>query len=853
MKNLPFLPWLRRPFLLALTCLTVVPACADDADPPADNKPQPLGPVQTLTEDRLTAQVNETTDQLVLAKDGTAQLVVTAKDLALGRGAWKVDHSFGSFKFNADSQSDWLAGAQLELTGVWPEPAKGKAGIPRPNPQELQFRVLDAANQPLWTGKLYKEQQGFRLQLTAVDQTFRQSRMAYNLRPDAHIVGLGGQSFDVDHKGQRARLWVQEDGIGKNPVAEDDHTFWPLMGQRYTTHTPMPVYISSAGHAVVVHTDHCISVDLGKTTANQAEWVNEHPNLDLWWTAGDSLADNVTRLTAHLGRPQVPPLFAFGTWIDAIYGKDNVLRIANKLRQLQIPVSALWTEDWRGGKAKGTDYTLDEDWRADAELYPDIAGMIQTLQGLGYKFLTYNNTFLTQDADVWDESTKNGHAIAKQDGSVYAFNTAKFVPASLVDLTRPETFDWTKKRYKEGLDLGADGWMADFCEWLPTDAVLHAGTGWDWHQRYPVLCQQVNKALFDEVGKDGVERLFFVRSAWLGSQPLVSVVWAGDQQTDFSAGDGLVSVIPMGIGLGLTGFPFYGHDIAGYASVGTEVTSKELWWRWVSFGALSPVMRTHHGKLAKANWNWESDAATEQMLARWARIHMQLVPYLYRLAEQVPQTGLPLFGPLALQFPDFTPGWTRVDQYLLGDRIVVAPVVQASATSRTVELPAGSWYPLLGGPKLQSTGAGQVVDAPLSEIPAFVPAGSLLVLWPEGVQSTEPAGRNKGQRKPNDVQAAREVWLWPGQLDAAHAALGQWLDSGRSYDWQPGSWSGACQQATWNGQPASIVDGQLALQGSGTLVLDDAATLVVGGTTAAADKTQVRCAHLRPAPTPLQP
>ena len=324
--------------------------------------------------------------------------------------------------------------------------------------------------------------------------------------------------------------------------------------------------------------------------------------------------------------------------------------------------------------------------------------------------------------------------------------------------------------------------------------------------------------------EDGVERLFFVRSAYLGSQPLVSVIWAGDQQTDFTAGDGLKSVIPMGIGLGVTGFPYYGHDIAGYMSQLTQPTTRELFYRWVSLGALSPVMRTHHGKSAAENWNWETDAETTAHFARWADLHIRLYPYLYGLAAQAADSGLPMMRALALEYPDWDLAWSIRDQFLLGDRILVAPVVEAGATSRTVDLPEGSWYPLLGGDS-QTIGAGGdaiTVDAPVEECPAFVPAGTVLVLLPEGVDTLTSADATDVVTLA-DVGDDREVWLWPG-------GDSDWTEAdGLAYTWSATGWTGPANTVTWNGAPATLTNDTVTVTGTGTLEVDSTATLEVTG------------------------
>ncbi len=349
--------------------------------------------------------------------------------------------------------------------------------------------------------------------------------------------------------------------------------------------------------------------------------------------------------------------------------------------------------------------------------------------------------------------------------------------------------------------------MADFAEWLPTDARLaSADDAGAYHNRYAVEWAKLNwELLRDAELRDGVERLFFARAAHLGSQPYMHVVWAGDQQTDFSAGDGMRSVIPMGIGLGLTGFPYFGHDIAGYMSQTTTPTSKELWFRWVTFGALTPVMRTHHGRSARANWNWESDAESTAHLRRWAKLHMQLVPYQRAMAAAARSTGAPLFRPFVLDWPDWEPGWALDDQYLLGDRIAVAPVLGSGETTRTVRLPAGVWYGLLDGRALISDGdTPLVVAAAVSEIPAFVPDCTVLATYPPEVDTVvDSVGSVVDATELGDD---REVWLYPcegapGWMSVLTevTALG-YVRSGDTF---------AATGATWNGAPVlfSVADG----------------------------------------------
>ncbi len=736
--------------------------------------------------------------------------------LAWRRAEASYEMSMGSFRIEETAAGAWRPVAAL--------------GAVERGPDALRFDLLDASGAALGSGRIAAVAAGhLELHFEPADPALNRASLGYACPADEHFLGLGGQSFDVDHRGFSVPLWVQEDGITK---AEDDSydELWFLRGRRHSTHTPMPITLSSHGYALLLETDrrsifHLCS-EAPEVTRIEA-WEGE---LRLHLFAGADPAAVIERLTGHLGRPELPPAFAFAPWLDAIYGSDNVRRVARKLRQHDVPSSVIWTEDWRGGSHDGDKYVLDEDWRVDREVYPDFEQLAADLHALGFKFLIYNNTFISEGVDVWDEATAAGHTIETDQGEVYTFTSHKFEQSTLLDLTDPAAWDWAQSVYRQGLELGADGYMADFAEWLPTDARLESGAdAVAFHNRYPVAFQRLTRELFDALeAADGVERLFFVRSAYLGSQPLVSVVWAGDQQTDFSIGDGLPSVIPMGIGLGVCGFPYYGHDIAGYMDQLTTPSTEELWYRWVTLGALSPVMRTHHGLNAEQNWNWERDAASTAHFARWARLHLRLFPYLYGLAEQASRTGLPMMRPLALAHPDFEPGWTATDQYMLGDRLYVAPVIEAGATRRQLELPAGRWYPLLGGePLLVAEGGGPVtVEAAVDEIPVFVPAGSLLVLLPEGIDSLVAGAPDSGVVDHRAAGHDRVLWLWPGGESG-------WTEvGGLDYRWSAPGWQGPPAAATWNGQPVAIEDGAVELTGNGSLRVDGQAELEVNGGTA---------------------
>jgi alpha-glucosidase len=800
--------------------------CGDDRPPPVE-----------VSNGRLVAQIAAEPAQITLLLDGAEVWSTRAGEqdpgdgpprgfAAIGSRATDVEMQFGSFRFTENTGSEVWQPVQ-RLVDITPTSTGATFGL-QINGQaagtgELTF-VTATRSGPDPDAAGFARHVRIRLEVASTDRI----QLGAESTAGEHMLGLGGQSFDVDHNGETVPLFVQEDGIGKFPDADDNYQgVWFFTGRKHSTHTPMPMMLSSRGYALAVDTDARAVFALNSELPGASRFEAWDNVLDVQVfigdgpragdIAGDATRDALGHMIAWVGKPARPPLSIFAPWIDALFGSANVRRIANTLRANGIAASAIWAEDWRGGSDGALGYELDEDWRVDRALYPDHEQVGDDLRAQGFAFLTYQNTFIDETADVYEEAVANGYAIKDADGNAYEFTGIKFSPSTLLDLSNPAAVTWAKGVMGEARTVGSDGWMADFAEWLPTDAVLDSGeSALAVHNRYPVDWARFNNELFATPIANRPTPLWFVRAAWLHSQPLVQVVWAGDQQTDFSEGDGLPSVIPMGLNLGLAGFPYFGSDIAGYMSQGTQPTDHELFQRWTTFGALQPVMRTHHGRSARENVQWETDATTIAHFRRWSRIHMQLVPYFAGLIESFERDGLPLMKLIALQYPDEPWAWTTIDQYLLGDRILVAPVQEKGATSREVLLPAGDWVPLLGGPTVSGT---ITANAPVTEIPAFVPAGAMLVLFPDGVDTVLPAVG--AVVTADDIADDREVWLYPGTpLDPIHA---QWNDSTGAIGTAEWTWTGRPPgaiptTATFNGSPVTVTNSVAVVTGDGMLV-----------------------------------
>lgn len=577
----------------------------------------------------------------------------------------------------------------------------------------------------------------------------RRISWGFGCTPDDHFSGFGAQTWGVDALGETIPIWMSEEGIGKDLTTDDPTGIWFVVGRRHSAYMPVPEFLARRGYVAAADTAHRSTFALCSEQSDVARMELELPvTVNLFY--GPDPHDALSRVTAHYGRPRVPPAFAFAPWNDAIFGSANVRRVADKLRVVGAPSSVIWTEDWRGGYwndsctipgAGMPCYTLDEEWDVDRTLYPDFEQVAVDLHDAGFKWLVYFNSFVENDSAAWPETAPNGYLIEQADGGPYTFMDAKYKPASMVDLTNPAAMTWAVGKMSAAIALGADGWMGDFGEWLPTDATLAGGTGIDEHAGYSLLWQTAQRQALDQaIATDGVQRLSFVRSGSLGTAALADVFWAGDQRTDFEVDDGLPTVVPIGVGVGLSGVSTFGSDVAGYQSATNPTSTKELFFRWTELGAWSPVMRTHHGTEPDLEWSWESDDDSTAHWVRYAQLHMALAPMMRGLAQAAHDTGVSIWRPLAVEFPSDAMSWPVADEVMVGPGLLVAPVQVSGETSRSVYLPPGTWFPWSGGASLQG-GTTVTAQAPVTEIPVYALAGTVVPTYPPGVETltVEPA------------------------------------------------------------------------------------------------------------------
>lgn len=547
--------------------------------------------------------------------------------------------------------------------------------------------------------------------LTAA-RAFQSTSLRFRCDPDAHFLGLGEQYNQVDHRGRRVPLFVSEQGIGRDPERPN-----PFAGNHDTTYFPVPFFLDPRGHGLAVDTSARVEMDLCAADPSvYAIDVAQPEPLTLHLYTGPTVPDVVRVWTQRQGRAAgVPRWAAEGVWLGEQGGPAEVRAAVARARAADIPVAAVWSQDWLGRREFGMgNVGVRYRWSVDETLYPDLPGLIRELDQQGIRFLGYFNPFLVPEQDLFEPAVRQGFIARTATGEPYTF-VISVLTGGVVDLSNPAAVDWFKGYARAATGLGIAGWMQDFGEWLPVDARIHTGDAARFHNDYPTAWQRAAREAL-EATRPGGDWILLARSGWLGTAHAAQVVWAGDQECRWDEHDGIKTVIPAMTSLGLAGIGWVTHDVAGFSG---GPSTKELYQRWTELAAFTPIFRTHEGLRRADNWSWDRDAETTAHFARFARVHRALAPTFLALGEAHRATGMPIVRSMALAFPADPRMLTVLDQYMVGDALLVAPVLDEGATARSVILPAGRWYDVWDPARVYEGGGSVRVEAPIGRPPVF--------------------------------------------------------------------------------------------------------------------------------------
>lgn len=533
--------------------------------------------------------------------------------------------------------------------------------------------------------------------------------------------GCGEQMSYFNLRGRHFPLWTSEPGVGRDKTT---YVTWrsdvenKAGGDYYNTNFPQPTFVSSRHYYLHADTTAYADFDFRHSDFHELQFWEVPSSIRI--EAADSFLELLRKESSFFGRqPELPDWIYNGLIIGVQGGNERSFGLLEKTLQHNIKVSGVWCQDWCGKRVTSFGKRLQWDWHFHPEMYPDLPAEIDKLHARGIKFLGYINPYLVEGGELYRKGLEADVFARRSEGSVYLVDFGEF-SCGVIDLTDPKAFNWFKDEVikKHSLEIGIDGWMADFGEYLPTDdIVLHSGTSpMIEHNHWPALWAKCNYDAVSESGKLG-QVVYFMRAGFTGSQKYCTLLWAGDQSVDFSRHDGLCTVISAALSAGMSGCGLTHSDIGGYTSLFDNTRTKEVFLRWAEMAAFTPVMRTHEGNRPETNFQYYDDEDCMVRLARLVDIYTSLSPLLKELVKENADSGIPVQRPLFLHHEDDPRCYTEQFEYLLGEDVLVAPVWKADQTVWPVYLPDGEWIHLWTG---KSYGQGEhTVPAPLGNTPVF--------------------------------------------------------------------------------------------------------------------------------------
>lgn len=567
---------------------------------------------------------------------------------------------------------------------------------------------------------------------------------------DAPVLGLGQGGPQFDRRGGADRMVSGQGGYQLR-----------TNGAR----VPIQFVIGTSGWAMFVHYPLGAFDLTGKEGRIQPANPAAALPLDIFVIGANDPQSVMGEYAKLTGYPEMAPLWSFGYQQShrTLGPPEEILREAKIFREKKMPCDAMIY--------LGTDFcpngwnTHNGEFTWNTKAFPDPPRGIRDLHADNFKVVLH--------------IVVEGHHFY---GAVKDACTAPPQPTG-----RTPDNHWPDDRqvscywpaHKPLLDLGVDGWWPD------------QGDGFDAPSR---LAR--NRMYFEgtQMYRPN-ERVYALhRNGYAGMQRYASFLWSGDVQSTWET---LKTHIPVAINTGLSGIPYWGTDIGGF--VPTQEYTGELFARWFQFATFNTLFRSH-GRDWRLHlpWGWTKgeigydevpsyhpdpkdldNPAIEPICKQYLELRYQLMPYLYSAVKETCETGMPVIRALWLHYPDDAAAVLRGDEYLYGRDLLVAPVVEKGATSRSLYLPRGAWYDFWTHERMEG-GREITRKVDLATIPLYVRAGAILPLDPVKQYTEEK------------VEGPLTLWVHPG----ANGAFSLYEDDGKTFNYRKGEFMRI--QMTWN-------------------------------------------------------
>lgn len=511
---------------------------------------------------------------------------------------------------------------------------------------------------------------------------------------EEHIFGLGEQYSHVDMKGKLVPMLVEENGIGRGDrVVTGLANILGAGGNEFTTYAPIPFFLTTDNRAFSVTNTARMNFDFRNVELITMEIWDNTLNGSIF--LGNGPKELLSLYTAETGRMPELPKWLYGSVIGLQGGKEKVDSIINLCLDNNVVLSAIWIQDWVGKRPTRIGSRLQWDWIVNETVYPKFTEWVDSLHRLDIRVLTYINPYLVEGGVLCNEALSKQYVVRDAKGNAYQFAAGGF-NAYMIDFTNPAAKDWYKGIIKTNmLDLGVDGWMADFGEWVPMDATFHDPNinAAQYHNQYPVDWIALNREVLDENGRDDV--FVFNRSGYSNSATSAGAFWVGDQMANFGTHDGLPSAICALNSSGMSGISINHSDVGGYTAIeflGWKfLRERDLLYRWMEMAAFTPIYRTHEGLRPESMMQFYTDEETIQFFAYCSKLNKDLQPLFELYVKEAADFGWPVIRHPYLEFPEDLNTYHLKHQFMLGDSLMVIPVIEEQSEYTIGYLPEGEW------------------------------------------------------------------------------------------------------------------------------------------------------------------
>ncbi|MGO4918573.1 glycoside hydrolase family 31 protein [Maribacter spongiicola] len=536
----------------------------------------------------------------------------------------------------------------------------------------------------------------------------------FKLQPDEHFFGFGERMDFLDRRGKKLHLNV---GRGQG-LPHIIGAYNPLEAN----YSPVPFFMSTAGYGLFLHNAHPTNWDMGHSSNDTFSFNAEGGELDYYVMYGPDFSTLLDTYTNITGKSPLLPKFALGlhvgtysggTWgHEAETSTQYVIDLAKKFRTLGIPLDVLHLDStWRFFGENGGKGATTFEWR---ETFKNPKAMFDSLYALNLNAVGLHLRPRFDNGKTYrllDKARKGGYVYPEENGE-----------GEFVNFFDQKSVDWW---WKEGVKNVADQ-GAMFLKTDEGSAFGHKANESDkvgpqgediksLHNLFPLAYAKAPFEKFQEYNK--IRGMNHTREGYAGIQRY-PFIFAGDWPSEWQY---IEPVIKAGLNIGLSGVGNWAHCMGGFE----HVADPELYIRWTQFGLLSPIAHLfgmEHPNY-KEPWNYGEEAT--RIFKFYDEFRYQLIPYLYSTAYQNHNTGKPLMRALVLDNQDDANTYEITDQYLLGESMMVCPVVDKGAKTRVVYLPEGEWTNYWTKEVFQGKQHISVL-CPLDQIPIFIKGGAIL-------------------------------------------------------------------------------------------------------------------------------